>query len=259
MSVLRVSNPHERRWTVWDRPAQALGSSDAPASLADLALRRRKAGPYPVDQDRWGGGAAALPPRRHRALGQRRQGPMDPRPLSATDRYRPASSAGPRAGSTGSVAALAAVVLAHRASDRGLGRLRTLRLHVTLQVPVVALSRANVTMPELVLHVLQGVPARHPRRRRGMPQRVQRHIAQVRVLQRRLMPIARDGRAVEWLAIAVALPAPLVGLADPHWHGVEQRIQLVAAGHRRALLDLLAHDRRQARTDLHRAETIRLR
>lgn len=39
---------------------------------------------------------------------------MEPRPLSATDRYGAARSASPRAGWTGGVAAaLAAVVLAH--------------------------------------------------------------------------------------------------------------------------------------------------
>lgn len=51
--------------------------------------RRRQAGPHPVDQDRWRGRATALSPRRHRALGQRRKGRMEPR--SAPRSRRPPS------------------------------------------------------------------------------------------------------------------------------------------------------------------------
>jgi hypothetical protein len=126
MSVLGVNTPYGQRSTIWDRPAQASRGSHPPARLSGLALRCRQARSHPVDQDRWGGGAPALPPRRHRALGQRRQGCMEPRTLSATDLRR---SAARFTGSTARIAtAPATVVLAHCTGDRCLGRLRALLL-----------------------------------------------------------------------------------------------------------------------------------
>lgn len=89
---------------------------------------------------------------------------MEPWRLSATDR-RPGTGSPRRcAPAVRITAAPTAAVLAHRAGDRRLGRLRALLLHMALQVPVVALGRADITVPELVLHILQGVAARQPRR-----------------------------------------------------------------------------------------------
>jgi hypothetical protein len=60
---------HEQRWTIRDRPAQALAGRHVPGCLANLALRRCQARPHSLDQDRRGGRATAVSSRRYRALG----------------------------------------------------------------------------------------------------------------------------------------------------------------------------------------------
>ena len=103
--------------------------------------------------------------------------------------------------------------------------------HVALQMPVVALRRPDVGVPELALHVHQRVRPRQPSRGGGVAEGVERHVAEAGVLQRRLVPVARDGRTVHRLTVAVALPPSLIALARAYRHHEDMGAGLVAAGH----------------------------
>lgn len=80
--------------------------------------------------------------------------------------------------------------------------------HVALEMAVVALGRASVGMAELALDVHQRVPCREPRRSRRMPQRVQWHVSQGGVSQSRLVPVPRDGDAIDRASAASCATGP---------------------------------------------------
>ena len=93
-----------------------------------------------------------------------------------------------------------------------------------LKVSAVALCRADVSVPELALDVHERVARGESRGGRGMPERVQGHVAKRGVLERVLVPVARDGGAIKRLAGASALPAAALPLGDAH--GITNRCAL---------------------------------
>lgn len=102
--------------------------------------------------------------------------------------------------------------------DCRLGRDSTSGEHVTLQMAVIALGRADVGVAELPLDVHQGVARGQPRGGRGVAQGVERHILQGGVLEGLRVPVAGHRRAVERQAGAGALPPSVAALDRPGRH-----------------------------------------
>ena len=143
-----------------------------------------------------------------------------------------------------------------RARDRFFGRDRSGGEYVTLEVSVVALGRADVGVTELALHVHQRVAGRQPGGRRACGvARGAACRAGAASCERVLVPVARDGRAVE-----SAAPAP--ALSQRPWSRWRARTGITNRSRRRqprcrtAGARSVAEHSRRARADLDRAEPI---
>src|SRR5690348_2622106 len=96
------------------------------------------------------------------------------------------------------------------APDRAFGLVGGRVRKALLEMAVIALGDGDRAVAELALDVDQRLAGQQPGGGGRVPERVQRHIAQARVLERLLVPVAGDRAPVHRLTCGSRLPATAI-------------------------------------------------